>query len=561
MQHSRPNRARIIAGWTGLAVLAFFLRLPSFTDAFFDPDVAATVYMSQVFMKGGCLYPDVVETKPPGAHLIFGALFAAGLNMAGVHLFLVLYHLLIALMLSSYLRSVHGSTAGWWAAVLYLCFSVGGFIEGFAPNYETWALIWLAGVMLALERGISDLKTGWWLAAGMAAGAAALMKQQALLIGMPLGVLGAVYARHSENGPSTRRFIRVLALFGGGACLPWAAIFIALAVKGCPTVLIDALNPWRGVGYFRSSEWGEIARCAIEQTGLFLRFNLPLVLLALGGLAALRGQRRIRWTLGLWLVGAAAAVAVGGKFFNHYYVFLISPLAVCGGVCVAEMLQSVKSLRFKTILTIGLIIFIAAGLWRDVVFAEMALKSGIREGRVYSRETFRFFRRQSHVWLSHNIQYPTLEWELEAQRAGAFIRDRSGPDDSILVYDYFPSIYWYARRLAPTRHHVNFEVAFELPEYFGRWYKDLAPQVAANRVQMMQQLKHQPPKFFIQVKNWRETGVKPRNIYGDPLIYPDQWRTPLFPELSRFIKEYYAPAAGAENLAFEILEHQAAAVK
>ena len=70
---SRPVPRAAFAAFS--FVTAAFLHLPGLIRQLFDPDEAAIATMGMVISRGGVLYRDVADRKPPLAPVLYAALF------------------------------------------------------------------------------------------------------------------------------------------------------------------------------------------------------------------------------------------------------------------------------------------------------------------------------------------------------------------------------------------------------------------------------------------------------------------------------------------------------
>jgi len=250
------------------------------------------------------------------------------------------------------------------------------------------------------------------------------------------------------------------------------------------------------------------------------------------------------------------AVFAGTKFFTHYYFFLLPPL--CGLAALGiDALATKFSGNGRRIFPLLLLLSLLACQQRELRFAALGAKALLTTGRPVSREIFALNRSLGAGWLDFVTPYNHLEWELASRTAGKYIRAHSAPDDGLLVYDYLPSVYWYARRFAPTRHHMNFEVAYELAPEFGKWYDRETARLAANRAELLDDLRTAPPAFIVRaryappVKN--ELAFHPSNVYGDP-AGAVLWQTPLFADLAQFVAENYHEVAELSDLPLLVLQ-------
>jgi hypothetical protein len=547
---ANPRRTAVLF-WVALAGWFAFLRAPSYADAFFDPDVAATVYSARLLADGSCLYPDAVETKPPGSYAVLALLLAIGRTMTGGLLLVAAMHLAVAAAIARAVSRSAGVAAGRLAAVAYATYSALGFVNGLAPNFETWTVLPAAlAALLLLPEG--DAKPWRFAAAGAATGTAILMKQQALVVAAALGV-AAVLLPAARRGGRAERGARYVA----GFVVPGAIVLAAYAATGCLGGLWTALGPTHGVSYVTANAPAEVLARAGEFFARFARHAAPLVAAAVVGVVALaRGPRSpLQAVALLWLAGALGATCAGTMFFPHYATFLVAPLSVLAGIGLGLLVGLGRSRAARAGIAAAAVLVLVAGVHREARLASIAARNLATTGRVESRDLFQVNAAYGYGWWHYALGISHLELDLAARAVGEYIRARSRPEETVLVYDYVPAVYWYADRRAPTRHHMNFDVATELPANYGRWFTEANAALRANRAELMRDLAARPPRYFVQARETEPASGErdDRNVYGDPTPYR-LWRAPLFPELAAFVERNYRPADGAPEGPITVLE-------
>ncbi len=100
-----------------ILALQIFMRLPMLDDIFCDPDVAGVAYSAQELQRSGALYSGTVETKPPGAYILFAAIFEIfGRDIRFVNAASIMLHAAIVFCLFLLGRAMLGNIAGIFAA-------------------------------------------------------------------------------------------------------------------------------------------------------------------------------------------------------------------------------------------------------------------------------------------------------------------------------------------------------------------------------------------------------------------------------------------------------------
>jgi len=144
---------------------------------------------------------------------------------------------------------------------------------------------------------------------------------------------------------------------------------------------------------------------ALGNFAIFAAGNLAVLVLACW---AWRRFRRLDVDLWLWLASAVVAVAAGFHFFGHYYLQLLPPIVLLA----ASALAYAPPVAWRWTLGYARVSVVA--------FAALAL-----------------------LWPADRLSHVDL--------VAAAIRERSWPDQRILVWGMYPETYWAADRAPATR--------------------------------------------------------------------------------------------------------------
>ena len=327
---SEPDRpGRSAAGLlTFLALLATscVLRFPALISHPFNIDESYYSAGAAELVAGGAFFRDVVDHKPPGIYLIYAFIYrlAGVFNLTAVHGVLILVAALTAYLLGLVAQEFFGARAGRWAGMLYAAASVVGPANDFqAANSELFmnlplvAAFWLAARAWTRERA-TPIES---LAIGLCLGIAVLVRPQAAWALLPMGIL--VVRRHVQF-----KFVAVAAV---GALLPLLAIAVWLWRANA---LGDAVSSLAYARYYANSLPFEVKLAnATLKTLFFLAIDVGLVIPAVA--LIMHGRRRdVVWRSGVgcllasWLLASFIAVSMGGRFYPHYYIQLLPPLAI-----------------------------------------------------------------------------------------------------------------------------------------------------------------------------------------------------------------------------------------
>ena len=412
--HRVPTR---LVAWLALGAAAL-LRWPLLLRPLQDLDepnfasIAALSSTAPLYAGGG------VDNKPPGIFWMYQLAFAAGgrFRMAWVHLLCAATVLATAFVLARIARRLGGERASFYTALLYCVFSMAFGPRMIAANTENFMMLPLAASMWLIVR---DERPTVARAAGAGAliAVACLFKQVAAVnLGVVLLALVTLPAPRATRSPALASPLAgVVALSLGVAAVGGvvAAIFVA---QGS---LADALH-WtvqRLLFSYGPSAWSgllahRLADAAVSG-GLFALATLPLCLAALVRLRDRAERPRAEWLVVAWLPLSALGVAAGGHFSDHYFIQLLGPLAVLGGLGIARRPARAWN---------GAIALFAVAFMLVAAFVDpMTLRPSWRRAR---------------------RDYAALARAIDA---------RTRPDERIFVWGNAPAIYVLADRLPATR--------------------------------------------------------------------------------------------------------------
>jgi 4-amino-4-deoxy-L-arabinose transferase-like glycosyltransferase len=280
-------------------------------------------------VSGGTFYRDVVDHKPPGIYLIYALIYrlAGVYNQTAVHVVLLLVSALTAYFVGLVTQEIFGGRAARWAGTLYAVTSVIGPANDFqAANTELFmnlpvvAALWL-GVRLWVRGRITRHQAG---VMGFLVGLAILIRPQAAMALLPIAVV--LYRRWA--GWLAMAIVGVAALLPSLALLGWLAHADAVA---------DLKTSMTYASYYTNSLPLELKLAnGTLKTAFFVAIDVGLVIPAV--VLMTQGRRHDpAWRQGVgcllvsWLFGSFVAASMGGRFYPHYFIQVLPPLAVMAG--------------------------------------------------------------------------------------------------------------------------------------------------------------------------------------------------------------------------------------
>jgi hypothetical protein len=322
------------------------LRVVSLVRPCLSDDEAIYCVVAREMLKGKSLYRDIVDHKPPLIYVTYAATQALGGPIGGMrllHAMTILVVFATALTLAHVARQL--SSERWnggptTAAFLYVLFTTTLLdFDSLAANCELFMMLPLTASVAVYLRGAKGSNVVLIASCGALVAIATFYKYQAA-IHLPL------YAMHFVV--INRRRPR----FALAGCTALGAGFLASA--GLGVVILGAFDSlasawfWFRFNFAYIKEGlnpGEVFRRGIVRVSFIV--GAASCLWALGVRSAVgvlaRGARPGRqdmdteWLVTGWLGVSLAAVAVGGRFFGHYFHQVTGPLAVLAAPTVARL--------------------------------------------------------------------------------------------------------------------------------------------------------------------------------------------------------------------------------
>jgi len=361
-----PDRARSDGPVPGTLTLplaiavAVGLRLPTFRYPLVSDDEAIYDAMAQVVVRGGTMYRETVDHKPPGLTYTYSAVRALvthvggsfGAVMTGVHATGILFVVLTCVALHAVARETLEPRLAPIPPLLYAFASATSVPpDSLAVNGELLMnLPTVLGVVCVLRASRLDRDTPWiasaWnVAAGALAGVAALYKYQAVLVGLSFFFLLPLPRTRGAMGAFVASLARRGAALALGLALPVAAAYVFFVQRDA---LPEAIR-W-GLLFNRSylAEGPDFATAASRFGMQLLGVVLPSGLLYGAALfsasrllrrqsSPLLGITRGQGLLLAWAVESLFCVTLGQRFFGHYFLQPELPLSLLAAGPVAHL--------------------------------------------------------------------------------------------------------------------------------------------------------------------------------------------------------------------------------
>jgi hypothetical protein len=292
--------------------LAYLVHFPIFTSNRLDVDETSVGSIAQGLLRGGHLYGNLVDRKPPALFYLYALSFwtTHSNSLIPVRILIVGLEAVTGLVIGVALCQAWRHRLA-VAALFILGTATFAYNDAHAAGFEAAMLLPITLAWLFSRKGMA-------VAAALALVLAVLIKQPAAFTVLPV-----VY--NLWQRPDRRRQLTLLFVTGAGTYLAVAALF------GLRPFLFWNISS--NGGYIGVYSLVGTVGVALLSTGIYAASHVVMVWLA----ARAWPERHLQVDLWLWLASALVGVAVGGHFFGHYFFQVLPPLAAIGATQIARV--------------------------------------------------------------------------------------------------------------------------------------------------------------------------------------------------------------------------------
>lgn len=507
-----------------LGAVLIFIWLPRLQfmsgRTYYNEDEALYATVGGIVHDGGVPYGDVMEQKPP-VHFYFMALvfdlFGKG-NMKAVHVTLAALITLIALILYAILALVKNKRAGIFAALI---FSIASFNQDPKVSLSLqieWPMVFFTSLavlsfFIARRRGYS--RKGMFLS-GILFGLAIMTKQSSLfdLAALSLFCLStAAFAGFDRRLP-----LRSLGYLLTGALAVIGSLSAYFAFKGLWNDYLYAawLFNLRYVSHLPleltvpSTALMTATSGALARNALIVFFPAVLFLIYSLFVRTLSELSADTYFFGLWAALGLAAVFAQRWQSHTYFIAVLPPFCLLGGLFFEEMLEKFEAGRKGMLRKIPAFALLFAAV-AFVYPAAVLMKSG----RVKN------FQWQAFPWLAYPPDFKNARLVTDSREFKeliTYIDAHSRPNDRLFVWHAWgeslrSEIYVFSRRDPATRY-VN---CIFLTGMHPHYYKSIPSGALRN---LMADLRKNRPAIIV------DAALRD--------VHPEQ-----YPEVAQYLSEHY----------------------
>ncbi len=412
-----------------VGTVSFFLRIALWSQPL-TRDEGAYAYVALGLLRGRVPYLDVWDHKPPGVYFIYALVFFLwGKSVHALHLLAALCIAVAVLLVYLIGQEIFGDRPARVGAILFAASLLT--TDGTGINTELFMVVCiLVSILVCLQplrhknslvkRSVSCLLGGGFF------GFAAITKQVAAgdLAGFAVfwGVYTFVRRRRSHT-----RMNWLVALFMVGLMIPAIAVFAFFwHYHGVHEMWFDT--------FVYNSLYARISFRARFINGFFATLGMisknPLLWIgAFGATLMILFDTKARISYKampvFWWVGGFIGLSLPGRFFEHYYIQILAPMALLSGYVLHVASEKVKRCNCRSLWTrIAVLLFVWVSL------------NWLGQYLTYYRDSY------------HSLERSQV-------RVANFVREHTNPEETVFIWGAEPQIYFVSGRYCASRY-INF---------------------------------------------------------------------------------------------------------
>jgi hypothetical protein len=444
-------------------------------------DEGGFAYFGQMLRHGGALYRDTLDHKPPGIWLWYWLLtYIIDFDAIQLHTFLLVYNLATLLLVAAFVRRISSIEAALWSGLTYAIVSSSWQIEGFSASTEMFMLLPIMGSLYLAVLG-TERRSNLILAASGALNAWCFwIKQPAAAVGLFLVIYIFIvsYKDRSNRLPTLQRIMagmRPVMAFSLGFALPSAFLcgyFIATDRWSAFVYWSFTHSLHYAVMYSLPTYFHQIW----DRLGVTVFANPYAWALALGTCLIMPIFCRKEGFIVAGFFLSSLVTACHSVFMYRHYMALVTPaVSIATGIGAGALTSRFKGNRIShAAISVLIVLFIfilplVADRW--YYFSDTPFE--------ISRMVF------------DSNPFP------ESPVIAKYIRDRTRPDDTVLVLGSEPQILVLAQRRSATRQIFMYPVVGPY-RHALKFQRQVLNDIQKNR-----------PAYVVLVKLWKSWQANP----------------------------------------------------
>lgn len=414
-----------------------------------ERDEGEYAYMAQLIFRGIPPYVKAYSMKFPGIYCIYAVIMTIfGQTTSGIHLGLILVNAATTIMIFFLARRLFDPYTAAFAGASFAILSLGRSVLGLSANSEHFVMLFVIAGLWLLLKALQSNNPAHFFLSGLLLGAGFITKQHSIFF-IAFAVIYIAWYRARIISAGKMLYKRAITVFLSGSAAPFLCACAVFALSGS----FDKFWFWTilySKEYINKVPLALGLNFFIERLGSAALSALPVWFAAATGAGVLWRRKTPSparaFTLS-FLLFSFLAVFPGFLFRDHYFIFVLPALSILSGVAIKMVLDASFSgpasnaIRLNVSIALCLAILIFPIINERVIFFTSPPD------------------RTSRIIYGSN-PFP------EAVKIAQYLKDNTDDDKSVAVLGSEPEIYFYLKRVAPTRYIYMYPLMEDQPYSF-----------------------------------------------------------------------------------------------
>jgi 4-amino-4-deoxy-L-arabinose transferase-like glycosyltransferase len=399
----------------------------------FERDEGAYIYFGQMILEGQTPYIDFLEDKPPGLFYSYAAIVAIfGYGLANLHGAFLLINIISLYLLFLIVKRMYGSIPALASSIAFAGLSVSHQVSGFTCLSEHLIIFFVAIALYLLLKNRTELP--WWryLLAGLSLGMTVWIKQS----GIFFLAWGFLFLLSNGYIPLIRRWRTTLWYSIGFLSLSAFFLLLMVAIGAFSQFWYSVFELPRLFVASKFLPYDDTVEFLHNGWDLFRETPVAIIFFMTGIIVSTFNKKfwHEKYFLILFSLFSFAALMPGFTFYGHYWLQVVPAMVIGAGAGVAILPRYLNLFlkgRERTGYLVVLMIFVLG----------TALSEVSKIDYYFGNDTTRVLR------TTYGLNpFPSIK------RLGEFLRNRTSPNEKIVILGSEPEILVYSRCRNATRH-------------------------------------------------------------------------------------------------------------
>ena len=489
-----------------LILVAIILLRLQYLDIPLERDESLYAYIGKLALSGGKPYYDFYEMKPPMLFYSYALLIGIfGYSATGIHLAVIAVTIINTCFIFQIARKIGGLQVAYLSIIVYGLWSL------FPGNYgvylmsENVALIWgLPALLLALNNP-NKLSNKQLLAIGILLSLSFLVKQTAGIFAVTVGLYWLTIWFAERKTTAFLSFFKPIIWTALGFFVPLILTFIGLWVIGT----LEEAKYWlfEYSNFYATAVTNEDAKIAFDimQKLVITGYEGYFLLSFLGIFIVMASKKELSIKVFIisWAILALLTVAMGKRFYGHYFHLALPIMSILGVLFFSEISLFLRQKKGRIE---GVIVLILCALWS--VHA------------LFIQHNIYFEPELNDISRKYCAGNPYIEDQLLSNYIKKFIK----PTDQVAMFGCDTQFFIYLNKISPIRH-----------VYMPFLVKDKLEKSIAWRKEIIKDLENKKPEYVIL------------NVYPFAWLFQPDSDQQLFKDIYAHLMNHYDLVAFIEN--------------